>query len=127
MLNDVKCRCTCPGVTVWVTGRSVGDRRAAACAMAERLAAEGRRVKVLDRLDEAGADAGRVGMVAEVLARNGVVAIVPSAAAGAVTVRARHEASRTRYMEIGVAAHEDPQVTAARVAELLTGPRLVSA
>ncbi|MFE3856763.1 hypothetical protein ACFXPN_37215 [Streptomyces griseorubiginosus] len=104
----------------------MADRRTAAGAMAERLAAEGRRVEVLDRPDGAGADAERAGLVAEVLARNGVVAIVPSAAAGAVTVRARHQASRTRYVEIDVTREEDPCDTAARMTELLARPRLIS-
>lgn len=121
MLKDVKCRCRCAGATVWVTGRSLADRRAAAYAMAERLAAEGRRVQVLDRLGGSDRDAARTGVTAEVLARNGIVAIVPCAAEGAVTVRARHEASGTRYVEMSVTGKDAPQESAAMVKKLLVG------
>ncbi|WP_328743882.1 hypothetical protein OHT57_00975 [Streptomyces sp. NBC_00285] len=123
MLKDVKCRCTCAGATVWVTGRSLADRRAAAYAMAERLAADGHRVQVLDRLDGSGARPERTGMTAEVLARNGIVAIVPCAAEGADTVRARHEASGTRYIEMCVTGKDAPQEFAAMVKTLLPGRR----
>lgn len=123
MLKDVQCRCTCAGATVWVTGRSLADRRAAAYAMAERLAAEGRRVQVLDRFDGSGARSERTGMTAAVLARNGIVAIVPCATEGAVTVRARHEASGIRYVEMSVTGKDAPQESAAMLKKLFTARR----
>ncbi|MFJ3670466.1 hypothetical protein ACIPSE_28825 [Streptomyces sp. NPDC090106] len=85
---------------MWVTGRSVADRLATAHALAERLLAERRRVEVLDRFADIGADARRTGLVAEVPARNGVVAIVPCAQGDADAVRERHAASGTRYVEV---------------------------
>ncbi|XUL89052.1 hypothetical protein ACQ86D_22445 [Streptomyces galilaeus] len=106
-----------------MTGRSVADRRAAAHATAELLAAEGRRVQVLDRLAGTRTDVERAGVTAEVLARNGVVAIVPCTAEGAVTVRERHEASGTRYIEVCVAGSEDPRESAVMAYELLAGRR----
>lgn len=106
---------------MWVTGGPLADRRAAACALADRLAVEGRRVEVLDRLDGLGADAERAGVMAEVLARNGVVAIVPCTAEGSATVRARHEASGTWYVEVCVAGSGGPQESADAVHTLLVG------
>jgi adenylylsulfate kinase len=100
---------------VWVTGSSTADRLAAAYALADRLRSEQRRVEVLDRPDYLGADAGPMGLVAEVLARNGVVAIVPCAAEGLAAVRARHEKSGTRYVEVCVAGQPGPQDAAVEV------------
>jgi adenylylsulfate kinase len=106
---------------VWVIGRPTADRRAAAYALAERLLAEGRRAAVLERFHGPPADAERTGLAAEVLARNGVVVIVPGAAEGAAAVRARHEASGTRYLEVCVEGREGPQETAEAVHGLLVG------
>ncbi|MFJ8494492.1 hypothetical protein ACIRBZ_40045 [Streptomyces sp. NPDC094038] len=126
MLNDGECRCTCPGATVWVTGRSLADRRAAAYTMAERLTAEGRRVQVLDKPVATGEDTVRTGITAEVLARNGLVAIVPcttDAARDTAGVRTRHAASGTRYVEVCVAEAQCPEDSAALAHERLTGRR----
>ncbi|MEV0634004.1 hypothetical protein AB0I77_03315 [Streptomyces sp. NPDC050619] len=120
-MSDRRYRCTCPGATVWVTGPPLADRLAAAYALADRLAAERRRVEVLDRFDGPGTNAERAGLLAEVLARNGVVAIVPCAAEAVAAVRARHEASGTRYVEVCVAGRESPQDSVAAVQGLLAG------
>jgi adenylylsulfate kinase len=125
MLNgthDAMCRCTCPGATVWVTGPSTADRLAAAYALAERLTAEGRRVEVLDRYDDLEGDSRRTGLLAEVLARNGIVAIVPGAGQGAVTVQDRHSASGTRYVEARVCERNSPYDAATSLYGLLTVP-----
>jgi adenylylsulfate kinase len=121
MLNDPTCRCTCSGATVWVTGPSTADRLATAYALAERLAAEQRRVEVLDRYDDLRTDTGRTGLLAEVLARNGVVAIVPCAPQSVTAVRDRHAASGTRYVEVSVTARDSPHDTAATMHGLLAG------
>ncbi|CCK25144.1 hypothetical protein BN159_0765 [Streptomyces davaonensis JCM 4913] len=111
-MSDPRCRCTCPGATVWVTGRPLADRLAAAYALAERLLAQGRRVTVLDRYDDLSADAAHLGLAAEVLARNGLVAIVPCATDGVEAVRSRHEASGTRYVELSVTDRTSPEESA---------------
>ncbi|MFF2777351.1 adenylyl-sulfate kinase [Streptomyces sp. NPDC058052] len=114
--------CTCwPGATVWLTGLPDTGTTTIARELAGRLREEGRRVEVLDA-DAAGghlsagsapspedrsASGRRVGTLAEVLARNGIVALVPATAAcaaGREAVRARHRASGTPYVEVHVAA-----------------------
>ncbi|MGC9544620.1 hypothetical protein [Streptomyces sp. UG1] len=104
-----------------MTGPSTADRLAAAYALADRLTAEQRRVQVLDRYADLGADTRRTGLLAEVLARNGVVAIVPCAPRSATAVHDRHAASGTRYVEVSVAEQDDPAHTAATTHCLLTG------
>ncbi|WP_210592680.1 hypothetical protein [Streptomyces sp. GESEQ-35] len=106
---------------MWVTGPSVADRRAAAYALAERLLAGQRRVEVLDRLNDHDTDAERIGLMAEVLARNGIVAIVPCADEGVPTVRARHAASGTRYVEVCVGGREGPEDSAEAALGVLAG------
>ncbi|MEV1077351.1 hypothetical protein AB0I98_03715 [Streptomyces sp. NPDC050211] len=108
---------------MWVTGPTAADRRAAACALAERLLAEQRRVEVLDRLNGHDTDPERIGLMAEVLARNGIVAIVPCAEEGVPTVRERHEASGTRYVEVCVAGREGPEESAVVAHGVLVGHR----
>lgn len=120
MLNDAHCRCTCQGATVWVTGPSTADRLATAYALAERLTAERRRVEVLDRFRDLGADPTRTGLLAEVLARNEIVVIVPCAAQSVSAVRERHAQSATQYVEVAVAEQDRPQTTAAVMHGLLT-------
>ncbi|MFD0318733.1 hypothetical protein [Streptomyces flavalbus] len=115
------CRCSCPGATVWVTGDPAADRLAAAYALAERLHGEGRRVEVLDRFDELCTDARRVGLIAEVLARNGVVAVVPCAPRAMAVVRARHQASDTRYLEVCVNGRMSPEESVLAIHGQLTG------
>jgi adenylylsulfate kinase len=106
--------------TVWLTGLSGAGKTTIAEAVAERLRAAGREVEVLDG-DELrrGLSAGlgfsredrdvhvrRVGFVAELLARHGVVTLVPVIAPYAATreeVRAQHDVHATGYLEVHVA------------------------
>jgi adenylylsulfate kinase len=108
------------GATVWLTGLSGAGKTTIAEAVAGRLRAAGREVEVLDG-DELrrGLSAGlgfsrqdrdthvrRVGFVAELLARHGVVALVPVIAPYAATrdeVRTQHDAHGTCYLEVYVA------------------------
>ncbi len=111
--------CEC-GATVWLTGLPSSGKTTIAHAVAERLRADGRRVEVLDgdefRLTlSSGLGFGRadrytnvqrIGLVAEVLARNGVLVLVPAIAPYADSrqaVRERHDTSRTPYLEVHVA------------------------
>jgi adenylylsulfate kinase len=108
------------GATVWLTGLSGAGKTTIADAVAGHLRAAGREVEVLDgdtlRL---GLSAGlgfsredrdthvrRVGFVAELLARHGVVVLVPVIAPYAATrdgVRALHDTHGTGYLEVHVA------------------------
>lgn len=108
------------GCTVWLTGLSGAGKTTIADAVAERLRAAGREIEILDG-DELrrGLSAGlgfsredrdthvrRVGFVAELLARHGVVTLVPVIAPYAATrdeVRAQHDAHGTGYLEVHVA------------------------
>ncbi|MQA14964.1 MAG: adenylyl-sulfate kinase [Pseudonocardiaceae bacterium] len=108
------------GATLWLTGLSGAGKSTIAVAVAQRLRAEGREVEVLDG-DELrrGLSAGlgfsredrdthvrRVGFVAELLARHGVIVLVPVIAPYAGTrdeVRAAHDAQGTCYLEVYVA------------------------
>jgi adenylylsulfate kinase len=108
------------GATVWLTGLSGAGKTTIADAVAGQLRAAGREVEVLDG-DEVrrGLSAGlgfsradrdthvrRVGFVAELLARHGVVALVPVIAPYAATrdeVRAQHDEHGTGYLEVHVA------------------------
>lgn len=108
------------GVAVWLTGLPSAGKTTIARILGTRLKAEGHRVEVLDgdeirRLLSAGlgfsredrnTNVQRIGLVAEVLARNGVLAVVPVIAPYADSrdaVRERHEASGTPYIEVHVA------------------------
>jgi adenylylsulfate kinase len=108
------------GATVWLTGLSGAGKTTVAQAVADQLRGAGRDVEVLDG-DELrrGLSAGlgfsredrdihvrRVGFVAELLARHGVVTLVPVIAPYAATrdeVRAHHDGHATRYLEVHVA------------------------
>ncbi|MFF9359861.1 adenylyl-sulfate kinase [Streptomyces griseoluteus] len=113
--------CACwPGGTVWLTGLPSAGKTTIAHELAGRLRASGRRVEVLDgdeirsflsaglgfsRADR-DTNVQRIGLVAETLARNGIVALVPVIAPYADSrekVRARHQRSRTAYLEVHVA------------------------
>ncbi|EPD66121.1 MULTISPECIES: adenylyl-sulfate kinase [unclassified Streptomyces] len=108
------------GATVWLTGLPSAGKTTVARLLGERLRAEGHRVEVLDgdeirRFLSAGlgfsradrnTNVQRIGLVSEVLARNGVLSVVPVIAPYADSreaVRKRHEASATPYIEVHVA------------------------
>ncbi len=108
------------GATVWLTGLPSAGKTTIAYELAGRLRAEGRRVEVLDGdeiRDFLSAGLGfsradrhtnvqRIGFVSELLARNGVLVLVPVIAPFADSreaVRARHQAAGTGYVEVHVA------------------------
>ncbi|MGW6904380.1 adenylyl-sulfate kinase [Streptomyces sp. NPDC054940] len=108
------------GATVWLTGLPSAGKTTIARLLGDRLTAEGHRVEVLDgdeirRFLSAGlgfsredrnTNVQRIGLVSEVLARNGVLSVVPVIAPYADSreaVRKRHEASATPYVEVHVA------------------------
>ncbi|WP_406455748.1 adenylyl-sulfate kinase [Streptomyces sp. NBC_00876] len=108
------------GATVWLTGLPSAGKTTIAHGLSERLRAEGHRVEVLDGDEIRGflsADLGfsredrhtniqRIGFVAELLASNGVKALVPVIAPFAdrrAAVRKRHAAEGTTYLEVHVA------------------------
>ncbi|MET9408998.1 adenylyl-sulfate kinase [Streptomyces sp. NPDC002935] len=108
------------GATVWLTGLPSAGKTTIAYELAGRLREEGHRVEVLDgdeirtflsaglgfsRADRH-ANVQRVGFLAELLARNGVKALVPVIAPYAdsrAVVRGRHRDSRAPYLEVHVA------------------------
>ncbi len=109
------------GVTAWLTGLPSSGKSTLATAVAERLAAEGHRVQVLDgdemrRVLSAGlgfskkdrnTNVRRIGFVAQLLAAHGVKVLVPVIAPYAdarAEVKARHVADGTAYLEIHIAA-----------------------
>lgn len=114
--------CTCyPGATVWLTGLPSSGKTTVARAAAEVLRRDGRRVEVLDgdelrrtltgdlgySREDRHRNVERVGRVAQVLARNGVLTLVPVIAPYAdsrALVRDLHRESRTAFLEIHVAA-----------------------
>jgi adenylylsulfate kinase len=108
------------GATVWLTGLPSSGKSTIAGALAARLRASGHRVEVLDgdevrRNLTAGLGFGRadrienvrrVGFVASLLARNGVVVLCPVIAPYAESrreVRERHREAGTPYLEVHVA------------------------
>ncbi|MDX2931211.1 adenylyl-sulfate kinase [Streptomyces ipomoeae] len=108
------------GATVWLTGLPSAGKTTIAYELAGRLREEGHLVEVLDG-DEIRefltADLGfsradrhtnvqRIGFLADMLARNGVKALVPVIAPYADSreaVRKRHDASGAAYLEVHVA------------------------
>lgn len=108
---------TATGVTVWFTGLPSSGKSTIANGLASRLLAEGRRVEVLDG-DEIRrsltADLGfskadrienvrRIGLVAMILARNGVTVLVPVIApyeASRQQVRSLHAEQGIPFLEI---------------------------
>ncbi|MFD0269738.1 adenylyl-sulfate kinase [Streptomyces sp. NPDC127106] len=108
------------GATVWLTGLPSAGKTTIAHALAERLRREGHRVEVLDgdeireflsaglgftRVDRH-TNVQRIGFVAELLASNGVKALVPVIAPYADSrgaVAKRHATAGTTYLEVHVA------------------------
>ncbi|EYT83160.1 adenylylsulfate kinase [Streptomyces sp. Tu 6176] len=108
------------GATVWLTGLPSAGKTTIAHELATRLREEGHRVEVLDgdeireflsaglgfdRADRH-TNVQRIGFVAELLARNGVLALVPVIAPYTESrdaVRARHVKTGTAYAEVHVA------------------------
>ena len=108
------------GATVWLTGLPSAGKTTIARELADRLREEGRPVELLDgdeireflsaglgfdRADRH-TNVQRIGFVAELLARNGVTALVPVIAPYADSrdaVRERHGANGTAYVEVHVA------------------------
>ncbi|MET9730536.1 adenylyl-sulfate kinase [Streptomyces sp. NPDC006458] len=119
--------CAC-GVTVWLTGASGARTAAVARELARRLRELGSRAAALDADGPLGADVLRVGLTAEVLARNGVIVLVASTAdspagstahpGGRDDVRERHRRSGTHFLPVHLPAPARPTDTAAA---LLTG------
>ncbi|MCQ9135847.1 MULTISPECIES: adenylyl-sulfate kinase [Streptomyces] len=108
------------GATVWLTGLPSAGKTTLARAVAERLAATGRRAEVLDgdeirrflsqELGFTRADrhtnVTRIGFVAQTLASHGVLVLAPVIApyaASRAAVRERHAAHGTPYLEVHVA------------------------
>ncbi|AZM56223.1 adenylyl-sulfate kinase [Streptomyces sp. WAC 01529] len=108
------------GATVWLTGLPSAGKTTIAYELAGLLREQGRRVEVLDgdeireflsaglgfsRADRH-TNVQRIGFVSELLARNGVLVLVPVIAPFADSreaVRARHQAAGTGYVEVHVA------------------------
>ncbi|MFE6283679.1 adenylyl-sulfate kinase [Streptomyces sp. NPDC057877] len=111
---------TTRGGTVWLTGLPSSGKTTLAQALASQLTREGHRVEVLDgdeirtflsaglgfTREDRDTNVQRIGLVAEVLARNGILVLVPVIAPyedSREAVRKRHEASGTPYLEVHVA------------------------
>jgi adenylylsulfate kinase len=108
------------GATVWLTGLPSAGKTTIAYELADRLREEGHLVEVLDgdeirefisaglgfsRADRH-TNVQRIGFLAELLARNGVKALVPVIAPYADSrdaVRGRHQKSGAAYIEVHVA------------------------
>jgi adenylylsulfate kinase len=118
-----------PGATIWLTGLPSAGKTTIATALAARLADLGRAVEILDgdavrpvlspelgysRADR-DANVARIGWVAQLLARHGVLvlaSVVSPFAAARDSVRASHENAGLTFLEVHVATPVD--VCAAR-------------
>ncbi|MFF5480249.1 adenylyl-sulfate kinase [Streptomyces sp. NPDC012935] len=112
------------GATVWLTGLPSAGKTTIAFELAGRLRTEGHRVEVLDgdeirefisaglgfSREDRHTNVQRIGFLAELLARNGVTALVPVIAPYADSreaVRKRHQENGTPYLEVHVATPLD--------------------
>ncbi|MFB6627706.1 adenylyl-sulfate kinase [Streptomyces sp. NPDC056374] len=112
------------GATIWLTGLPSAGKTTIAYELAGRLREEGHRVEVLDgdeireflsaglgfRREDRHTNVQRIGFVAELLASNGVKALVPVIAPyedSREAVRKRHASEGTPYVEVHVATPVD--------------------
>lgn len=108
------------GATIWLTGLPSAGKTTIAVALADQLRSEGHRVEVLDgdeireflsaglgfTREDRHTNVQRIGFVAELLASNGVKALVPVIAPytdSREAVRKRHQSEGTAYLEVHVA------------------------
>ncbi|HEY5051249.1 MAG TPA: adenylyl-sulfate kinase [Acidothermaceae bacterium] len=108
------------GATVWLTGLPSAGKSTIARALASTLRADGYHVELLDgdelrthltadlgfSREDRDTNVRRVGFVAGLLARNGVIALVPVIApyaAARAAVRADHDIDGTAFVEVHVA------------------------
>ncbi|MFE4668015.1 adenylyl-sulfate kinase [Streptomyces sp. NPDC056716] len=108
------------GATVWLTGLPSAGKTTIAHELAGRLRTDGHRVEVLDgdeirefisaglgfSREDRHTNVRRIGFLAELLARNGVLALVPVIAPYADSreaVRKRHQEGGAAYIEVHVA------------------------
>lgn len=112
------------GATIWLTGLPSAGKTTIAYELAGRLREEGHRVEVLDgdeireflsaglgfSREDRHTNVQRIGFVAELLASNGVTALVPVIAPyedSREAVRKRHASEGTPYVEVHVATPVD--------------------
>ncbi|MFD9241233.1 adenylyl-sulfate kinase [Streptomyces sp. NPDC059556] len=112
------------GATIWLTGLPSAGKTTIAYELAGRLREEGHRVEVLDgdeireflsaglgfSREDRHTNVQRIGFVAELLASNGVKALVPVIAPyedSREAVRKRHASEGTPYVEVHVATPVD--------------------
>lgn len=113
-----------PGGTVWLTGLPSAGKTTLARAVAADLAGRGRRVELLDgdlvreslcadlgfSRSDRDANVGRIGFVAALLAKHGVLVLAPVVspyAAARAAVRARHAEVGVPFLEVHVATSVD--------------------
>ena len=109
-----------PGATIWMTGLSGAGKSTIAEALTKRLESEGRAVEILDgdevrtylskglgfSREDRDTNIRRIGFVASLLARNGVLVISAAIAPFADTraeVRAMHDRDGTAFLETHIA------------------------